>query len=137
MIAKSQNNIDTLCESLKYLSISDSSEYYFVLGQFVMYIFYSLGNVNNYNREINYLTNPVVKQSIYNLAKRNLRFIKNYSILIKQKNSFVELVYEVLIQKSQKYITPLVDTSKCEQSFYEGIYAPNFLIDCAKIYNEL
>jgi hypothetical protein len=102
MITKSQNNIDTLCESLNYLSISDSSEYYFVLGQFVMYIFYSLGDVNNYKREINYLTNPVVKQSIYNLAKRNLRFIKNYPKLIKQKNSFIELVYEVLIEKKSK-----------------------------------
>ena len=137
MMAKSQNNIDALCESLNYLSISDSSEYYFVLGQFVMYIFHSLGDVNEYKREINYLINPTAEQSIYILGKRNLKFIKNYPKLVKQKNSFVELVYEVLLQKGHKYITPLINKQKCQQSFYEGIYSSNFLIDCAKIYNEL
>ena len=127
---------DSLCASLNFISIMDSAEYYYVLGQFVMYIFHSLGDLNKYKKEINHLSNPIVTQSMYLLAKRNLRFVENYPKLIKQKNSFIEIVYETILNQKDKFVTPFINEKLCSDAFYKGLYEDNFLVNCASIYNE-
>lgn len=124
----------TKMDFLKQLSesqaicINSSEQFFFILGQFIIYLFYCLGGVDQYKNEINYLTNPYLPKSIFELGQRNIKFISHFPKLLKSPSKPINKVYNALMDSYSVYNNPTINESSCSSAFYEGLYGNNLLI---------
>lgn len=106
--------------------ISDT-EYFYILGQILSAIFIKIGGFDMFRKEYNYLTNPYISRSIFELRKRILRFLKNSSLLVNMDNEVFKAIYNLL------FIREVGSNSNnirnIEDAFYEGLYAENIIIE--------
>ncbi len=122
-----QDLINRIKESADY-RLNNPEEFYYLLGQFVIYVFHCLGGANKFKREINYLTNPSQPQTISRLGQRNIDFLKNYPNLVKIKTDLAANVYRLLIDNQTAFIHDSLAEGPCSEAFYQGLYEDNFLL---------
>ena len=107
--------------------IKTSPEFYFILGQLVMYIFSKRGGVDCFRSEINYLTNPYMEQSIGKLGQRSLRFVGFLPRLLPTAPSFIKVIQRKL-RTEHGLLHDYTCGETCQVAFYAGIYADNIMI---------
>jgi len=111
---------------LSCITFDSEEEYFFILGQFIAYVFKLLGGTHKYNSEFNYLTNPYIPKNMYGLGNRNIRFLKNINKKIKIKPYNI---YKALLNNSHKFIKYDLNEKKCSDSFFHGLHSKNLFED--------
>lgn len=121
----------TLCSKLKEgheVSFGSPEEFYYVLGQFLIYVFSQLGGIHKYQKEFNYLTNPYLPRDVRQLGSRVIRFFTRLPVQFLQADSLIAHTCRCLIEKSHYYQTKDIDIPSCTEAFFEGIHCDNMFI---------
>lgn len=108
-------------------SFSSPEEYYFLLGQCLVYVFTQLGGVHKYKKEFNYLTNPYLPQDVHQLGIRILRFLSKLPASFLNDNPVVSHIIRSLINKKQQYCDIHVNPSTCSDALFEGLHSDNII----------
>lgn len=112
-------------------SFERQEDYYFALGQFLIWTFTKLGGTDKYRREFTYLTNPTLNADIQVKARRVLSFLHHVPKLIDMDNGPVMKIYSMLLSGKNRHVESCTDRAKCEDAFYDGLYDDN-IIDTTK-----
>jgi hypothetical protein len=104
-------------------------EYFFILGQFLMYVFSLLGGIHKYSKEFSYLTNPYLPQDVQQLGIRIVRFISKLPIQVFHTNKPPRGIVQSLIKSGELYLYLTVDIFNCTEALFEGIHSENLFIE--------
>lgn len=113
----------------KDIVFDSQEEYFFVLGQFLIYAFSRLGGIHKYRKEFNYLTNPYLPQNVQQLGIRVVRFITKLPKQLTGGNDAASFTAQALIKYSQVYCHAAVDILSCTEAFFEGIHSNNLFTE--------
>lgn len=111
---------------------SDAEEYFFILGQFLVYSFSCLGGIHKYRREFNYLTDPQLPKDVQQLGIRIIRFITKLPKDIINSNQYICNISQALVDNSNYYCHSNIDIACCTDAFFEGVHSKNIFEDIAE-----
>ncbi len=114
------------CEIIEF---DNGEEYFFILGQFINYIFDTLGGPHKYKNALNYLTDPYIPKSIKEIGERNINFLNNLPKLFPVKDMQFNKVYKALIEDKSKFINDNTDELLCSDSFFKGLHGNNLFME--------
>jgi len=125
------NNKEALHKKINIDSVFtfDSAEqYFFTLGQFLIYAFTQLGGVHKFNKEFNYLTNPYLPQDVQQLAIRIVRFLSKLPADIVCNSKATSNILNSLIQCKDQFCNNPMNLSTCTEAFFEGLHSENIFL---------
>lgn len=111
----------------------NAEEFFYTMGQLLIFAFHQLGGVHKFNREFNYLTNPYLPVDIQQLGQRIIRFLSKLPAdqIIPESAAFYSL--QSLKKSGSKYCHGCVNLNSCSDAFYEGLHQNNLFIEQAHI----
>lgn len=116
-------------ETEEVIEFYSEAEYFFVLAQFIIYVFEALGGVDKYKKEINYLTNSYIPKSIREIGERNINFLKKLSTKLSMKGIDGSKIYKALLENKDRYINNSLNEQLCSDAFFRGLYNSNLFIN--------
>ncbi|MFZ5968494.1 MAG: hypothetical protein ACOYVK_15175 [Bacillota bacterium] len=118
------------------ISFDSAEEFYYILGQFLVYVFQLLGGADKYKKEFNFLTNPYLPLGIQDICTRIIAFLKRLPHDVLYQNSGTIEVYEAFIFHEISYTKNPINQNTCTQAFYQGIHEENVFTSTIDIFRE-
>jgi hypothetical protein len=125
---KFQNKV----EELEIGDFDGPEEYFYALGQFVVYVFEKIGGAHNFRKEFCYLTCPVVHCDAKRLNKRNVHFLGNIDKILKIEDDKINKILALIFDWNLRGKIENINLRMCEVAFYDGIYEENVLLNYEK-----
>jgi hypothetical protein len=113
----------------KNVIFDTEEEYFFILGQFLMYVFYRLGGIQRHHNAFHYLTNPYLPHDVQQLGLRTVRFFSKLPTQMFHGNENLSTLVSSLVEHTDLYLYSSVDIPKCTEAFFHGIHSKNLFIE--------
>ena len=110
------------------VQFDNSEEYYYALGQIVVYIFEKLGGADIYRREFSYLTCPTIPYDALRISRRVVHFLENLPRLINIEDKDAGRAIGMIFAWNSEGKNENINFKRCEEAFYDGVYEENVLL---------
>jgi hypothetical protein len=111
-----------------YSEFNNPEEYFYCLGQILVYVFEKLGGADNYRKEFCYLTCPNVPCDALRLNRRAIHFLENLPKLMVINDDSVNKALRMIFSWHYTGRNENVNLKISEVAFYDGIYEENILL---------
>lgn len=111
-----------------YEDFKNPEEYFYTLGQIIVYVFEKLGGADNYRKEFCYLTCPNVPCNALRLNNRAVHFLSNVPKILDINDEYVGKAFKMIFSWNNDGRNDKINLKMCEEAFYDGIYEDNIFL---------